>query len=91
MEAEPHGHRGAPPLVRLFAGPRRDYCGHGYGFRALARSDDKKRVRLNIISHLLGQIPYKSLPHKKIKLPPRQKPGVYKELDYPVKYVPEIF
>jgi polyphosphate kinase 2 len=57
----------------------------------LARSDDKKRVRLNIISHLLGQIPYQSLPHKKVKLPPRQKPGDYKEPDYPFKYVPEKF
>jgi polyphosphate kinase 2 len=57
----------------------------------LARSDDKKRVRLNIISHLLGQIPYKSLPHKKVKLPPRQQPGDYKEPDYPFKYVPEKF
>jgi len=46
----------------------------------LARSDDKKRVRLNIISHLLGQIPYKSLPHKKVKLPPRQKPGDYSKI-----------
>jgi polyphosphate kinase 2 len=57
----------------------------------LARSDDKKRVRLNIISHLLGQIPYKSLPHKKVKLPSRQKPGDYKEPDYSFKYVPEKF
>jgi len=57
----------------------------------LARSDDKKRVRLNIISHLLGQIPYKSLPRKKVKLPPRQKPGDYKEPDYPFKYIPEKF
>ncbi|MEN8108470.1 MAG: polyphosphate kinase 2 [Pseudomonadota bacterium] len=31
-------------------------------------SDDKKRARLNCISHLLGQIPYKELPRKKIKL-----------------------
>jgi len=57
----------------------------------IARSDDKKRVRLNIISHLLGQIPYKSLPRKKVKLPPRQKPGDYKEPDYPFKYIPEKF
>ena len=57
----------------------------------LARSDDKKRVRLNIISHLLGQIPYKSLPHQKVKLPSRQKPGDYKEPDYPFKYIPEKF
>jgi polyphosphate kinase 2 len=57
----------------------------------VAKSDDKKRVRLNIISHLLSQVPYKSLPRKKVKLPPRQKPGDYKEPDYPLKYVPEKF
>ena len=28
----------------------------------VARSDDKKRARLNIISHLLKQIPYKAVP-----------------------------
>jgi polyphosphate kinase len=57
----------------------------------LARSDDKKRVRLNIITHLLEQIPYKSLPRRKVKLPLRQKPGDYKEPDYPFKYIPEKF
>jgi len=57
----------------------------------VANSDDKKRVRLNIISHFLSQVPYKSLPRKKVKLPPRQKPGDYKEPDYPLKYVPEKF
>ena len=57
----------------------------------VANSNDKKRVRLNIITHLLEQIPYKSLPHKKVKLPPRQKPGDYRETDYPLKYVPEKF
>jgi polyphosphate kinase 2 len=57
----------------------------------VAVSNDKKRVRLNIITHFLGQIPYKSLPHKKVKLPPRQKPGDYKEPDYPLQYVPVKF
>jgi polyphosphate kinase 2 len=57
----------------------------------VANSNDKKRVRLNIITHLLGQIPYKSLPRKKVKLPPRQKPGDYKEPDYPFRYIPEKF
>jgi polyphosphate kinase 2 len=57
----------------------------------LARSDDKKRVRLNIISHLLGQIPYKSLPNKKVKLPPRQSPGDYRQPDYPFRYIAEKF
>jgi len=57
----------------------------------VARSDDKKRVRLNIITHLLDQVPYKPLPRKKIKLPPRQQSGDYREPDYPLRYVPEKF
>lgn len=40
-------------------------------------SDDKKRARLNCISHLLAQIPYKKLPRAKIKLPDRSKKGAY--------------
>jgi polyphosphate kinase 2 len=31
-------------------------------------SDDKKRARLNCISHLLSQIPYKKLPRPRVKL-----------------------
>src|SRR5690349_4227353 len=57
----------------------------------VVRSDDKKRARLNCISHLLAQIPYKKAPREKIKLPKRQKPGKYKEPDYPYKYVEEKF
>ncbi len=40
-------------------------------------SDDKKRARLNCISHLLDQIPYKALPQEKISLPNRSKKGSY--------------
>jgi hypothetical protein len=36
------------------------------------RSDDKKKARLNCISHLLSMIPYKKVPHVKVKLPPRK-------------------
>ena len=36
------------------------------------RSDDKKKARLNCISHLLSMIPYKKVPHEKVKLPPRK-------------------
>jgi polyphosphate kinase 2 len=36
-------------------------------------ADDKKKARLNFISHLLASIPYEDLPDEKIKLPPRQK------------------
>jgi hypothetical protein len=54
------------------------------------QSDDKKRARLNVISHLLRQIPYKDLPHDKVKLPKRQQPSGYREPDYPYKCVPEL-
>jgi polyphosphate kinase len=57
----------------------------------VARSDDKKRARLNIIRHLLSQIPYEELPREKAELPKRQKPGDYREPDYPFKLVPEVF
>jgi polyphosphate kinase 2 (PPK2 family) len=43
------------------------------------RSDDKKRARLNCISHLLSQVPYKKLPREKIKLPKRLKKGAYND------------
>ncbi|MNT58793.1 Polyphosphate kinase 2 [compost metagenome] len=57
----------------------------------VARSDNKRRVRLNIISHLLERIPYTDMPHEKIKLPKRQKPKGYVEPDHPFRYVPEKF
>jgi polyphosphate kinase len=53
------------------------------------RSDNKKRARLNAISHLLKQIPYEHTPSEKIKLPKRQGPHGYKEPNYPYKFVPE--
>jgi polyphosphate kinase 2 len=55
----------------------------------VAHSDDKKRARLNIISHLLGSIPYEEVPREKVKLPARQKAGAYREPDYPYKVVPD--
>jgi polyphosphate kinase 2 len=53
-------------------------------------SDNKKRARLNAISHLLKRIPYEELPRAKIKLPERQKPQGYREPDYPFKFVPDL-
>src|SRR5690349_16973951 len=53
----------------------------------VARSDDKRRARLNIISDLLGRIPYKAVPREKVVLPKRQKPGDYREPDHPYRYV----
>jgi polyphosphate kinase len=40
-------------------------------------SDDKRRARLNCISHLLSLIPYRSTPRAEIKLPNRSKKGAY--------------
>jgi polyphosphate kinase 2 len=40
-------------------------------------SDDKRRARLNCISHLLGLIPYEKLPWKKVNLPQRAMRGAY--------------
>jgi len=57
----------------------------------VVRSDDKKRARLNLIRHLLKQIPYEELPREKIKLPKRQKAGSYEEPNYPFKYVEEKY
>jgi len=55
----------------------------------VVKSDDKKRARLNLITHLLSRIPYKKVPREKVVLPKRQKQGKYIEPDYPFKFVPE--
>ena len=57
----------------------------------VAKSDDKKRARLNIISHLLGRSPYQDSPREKVKLPKRQKAGDYREPDYQFKFIPETY
>jgi len=57
----------------------------------VVRSNDKRRARLNLITHLLEQIPYKTAPREKVKLPKRQKPHGYREPDYPYKYVKERY
>ena len=38
----------------------------------VANSDDKKRMRLNVITHLLSMIPYKEVARPKVKLPKRR-------------------
>jgi polyphosphate kinase 2 len=56
----------------------------------VARSEDKKRVRLNVISHILKLVPHKTAPAEKVKLPKR-KIGRHKAAEYPFKFVPEAF
>jgi len=41
------------------------------------RSNDKKKARLNCITHLLSLVPAKKVPHEKIKLAARGKKGRY--------------
>ena len=43
----------------------------------IVRSDDKRRARLNCISHILSLIPHKRIPHKKITLPKRSSKEKY--------------
>jgi polyphosphate kinase len=57
----------------------------------LARTDDKKRGRLNIISHLLSQVPYEPLKPRDIALPKRQRAGKYVEPDLSHRFIPTPF
>ena len=56
----------------------------------VARADDKMRARLNIITHLLSQLPYTSLSAREVVLPKRQRKS--KELEAqaapPVREIP---
>jgi polyphosphate kinase len=58
---------------------------------SVVRSDDKKRARLNIISHILGSIEYKELKGGKIELPKRKVGKKYQEKKYPFKFIPEKY
>src|SRR6185295_17332435 len=55
----------------------------------VAKSDDKRRARLNIISHFLSRVPYESPPREKVKLPKRKTPA--RVVSPSVKIVPEKF
>lgn len=58
----------------------------------LVDANDKRRARLNCISHLLSVIPYRHVKREKTKLPKRQKPKGYTEpLNRTYKWVPERF
>jgi polyphosphate kinase 2 (PPK2 family) len=57
----------------------------------VAFTDDKMRGRLNIISHLLSQVPYKPLVLRDVTLPKRQAPDGYAEPRLPVRLIPTPF
>jgi len=59
----------------------------------IVRSDDKRKARLNCISHLLGMIPYGKVPRENVKLPKRKNKESYDD-QIPLKgrhFVPEKF
>ncbi len=58
----------------------------------VVRADDKKRARLNVITHLLSQIPYDELKDPKIKLPDRQENvGYVRPPITEQTFVPEVY
>ncbi|MGC2201120.1 MAG: polyphosphate kinase 2 [Stellaceae bacterium] len=57
----------------------------------VVHSDNKRRARLNALTHILSKIPYEDLPRPKVKLPKRQDRGDYKDPDYPFRVIPEVF
>ncbi|WP_271408508.1 polyphosphate kinase 2 [Pseudomonas sp. Q1-7] len=58
----------------------------------VARSEDKRRVRLNVIRHILDQIPYQDVPdEREVELPERGKLGVYQSPDYPFRHIAEPY
>jgi polyphosphate kinase 2 len=54
----------------------------------IADSHIKRNARLNIISHLLEQIPYESPKRESVELPARDKRGRYREPDHSHLYIP---
>ena len=57
----------------------------------VVESDDKRSTRLNLISHLLEQIPYRRLDQERITLPPRQQRPYERPPKSAEKQVPERF
>ena len=57
----------------------------------VADSNDKRRARLNIISHVLSQIPYERNAPERVELPEREGHGDYVEPDRTLRWVPARF
>ena len=54
-------------------------------------TNDKKRGRLNCITHLLKTIPYKGVPLPRFKLPKRKGSKHDPKTDHPLRYIPQTF
>jgi len=57
----------------------------------VVESDDKRRLRLNCIHHLIQQIPYKKIQHKPVKLPAIDKSGYARAPHSNQIFVPDIY
>jgi polyphosphate kinase 2 len=58
----------------------------------IVEGDDKKRARLNCITHLLSRFPYEEIAHEELVLPDRVHDPRYAREELPEKmYVPEIY
>jgi polyphosphate kinase 2 len=57
----------------------------------VVEADDKRTARLNLISHLLEQIPYKRIDHDRIEFPPRQERAYVRPPADTQTYVPERY
>lgn len=57
----------------------------------IVRSDCKRRARLNLIAHLLSQVPHEKLPQEMVKLPERQGRHGYHEPHRRLNFVKEVY
>jgi len=58
----------------------------------VVQADDKKKARLNCITHLLRQLPYHEVPHPSVDLPQRERNPDYARQPVPdAMHVPEMY
>ena len=57
----------------------------------VVQTDNKKRARLNCISHLLSMIPWKKVHRQKVDLPKRQKAHGYQPSGWTYRWIPEKY
>lgn len=57
----------------------------------VVQTDNKKRARLNCVSHLLSMIPWQRVRQDKVELPKRQKPRGYKPSAWTYRWIPEKY
>jgi hypothetical protein len=57
----------------------------------VVEADDKRTARLNLIAHLLDQIPYQPVSHAHVKFPARQQRAYVRPPEDTQTYVPERY